>query len=138
LCPVKLPGSYAIMSGWPAQRKAGRAGGATGQGIISKKIDTFVVMNTKIDTRKIEKISKALGDPYRIKIMEAIKKEPDWMQCNTIIEMFNLAQSTVSHHLKQLVDADLLHYEKDGRCSRYKINKEAFGEYVAFLKLMGG
>jgi ArsR family transcriptional regulator, arsenate/arsenite/antimonite-responsive transcriptional repressor len=95
-------------------------------------------MNTKIDTRKIEKISKALGDPYRIKIMEAIKKEADWTQCTVLIDMFNLAQSTVSHHLKQLVDADLLLYEKDGRCSKYKINKETFGDYVTFLKQMGG
>jgi len=111
---------------------------AGGRIVKSKKIDTFVSMSARIDTKKIEKISKALGDPYRIKIMEAIKKEPDWMQCTTIIEMFNLAQSTVSHHIKQLVDADLLHFEKDGRCSRYKINKEAFSEYVAFLKHMGG
>ena len=31
-------------------------------------------MNTKIDNKKIEKISKALGDPYRIKIMQAVKE----------------------------------------------------------------
>lgn len=80
---------------------------------------------------------RALGDPYRIKMMEAIRQEAGWMACTTLIDMFQLAQSTVSHHLKQLVEADLLHYEKDGRCSMYKINKEAFAEYVAFLKDFG-
>jgi ArsR family transcriptional regulator, arsenate/arsenite/antimonite-responsive transcriptional repressor len=91
-------------------------------------------MNTKIDDKKVEKISKALGDPYRIKIMKAIKEENDWLQCQAIKEMFNLAQSTVSHHISQLVDADLLHAEKDGRHARYKINKEVFGAYVSYLK----
>ncbi len=101
---------------------------------ISIKIDIFTLMNTMIDNRKIEKMSKALGDPYRIKMIEAIRKESDWMQCTALVEMFKLAQSTVSHHLKQLVDADLLFSEKDGRCTKYKINKETFGEYVAYLK----
>jgi ArsR family transcriptional regulator len=95
-------------------------------------------MNKQIDAKKIEKISKALGDPYRIRIVEAIKKEKDWMPCSAIVEMLDLAQSTVSHHVKQLVDADLLLAEKDGRHAKYRINNEAFGEYVKYLSLFEG
>ena len=91
-------------------------------------------MNTNFDDKRVEKISKALSDPYRIKIMQAIKEEKDWLQCQAIKAMFNLAQSTISHHLGQLVDADLLHAEKDGRHARYKINKEVFGAYISYLK----
>lgn len=90
-------------------------------------------MNKRIDSRKLERMSKALGDPCRLKIVEAIKKKNDWMVCMELIEMFNLAQSTVSHHLKQLVDADLLFFEKDGRNTKYRINKESFGEYAFYL-----
>ncbi|MDF2431257.1 MAG: ArsR family transcriptional regulator, arsenate/arsenite/antimonite-responsive transcriptional [Mucilaginibacter sp.] len=97
------------------------------------KIDTFACMNANFDNKKVEKISKALGDPYRIKIMQAIKEEKDWLQCQAITQMFNLAQSTISHHINQLVDADLLHAEKDGRFARYKINKEVIGDYVSYL-----
>ncbi|HEX9511545.1 MAG TPA: metalloregulator ArsR/SmtB family transcription factor [Puia sp.] len=95
-------------------------------------------MNKTVDIKKIERISKALGDPYRIKMVEAIKKEKDWMQCTLIVEMFNLAQSTVSHHLKQLVDADLLISDKEGRNTKYKINEEGFSEYIKFLNRFGG
>jgi ArsR family transcriptional regulator len=94
-------------------------------------------MNTKIDNKKIEKISKALGDPYRIKIMQAVKEEKDWLQCQSVVEMFKLAQSTVSHHLSQLVDAELLIAEKDGRHARYKINQEVLGDYVSYLSDFG-
>jgi ArsR family transcriptional regulator len=95
-------------------------------------------MNKQIDNKQIEKICKALGDPYRIKIMQAVKDEKDWLQCQAIKEMFNLAQSTISHHISQLVDADLLHAEKDGRHARYKVNKEVFGNYVSYLSDFSG
>ena len=90
-------------------------------------------MNTSLDNKKVEKISKALGDPYRIRIMQAVKEEKDWLQCQAITQMFNLAQSTISHHLSQLVDAELLHAEKDGRHALYKINQEVVGDYVSYL-----
>lgn len=87
-----------------------------------------------MDAKRAEKISKALGDQYRLKIMEAIgKQKEDWMQCNCVLGMFDLAQSTVSHHLKQLVDADLLIAEKDGRNAKYSINNETFAEYTKYL-----
>jgi ArsR family transcriptional regulator len=86
-----------------------------------------------MDRKKVEKISKALGDPYRLKIMEAVEKENNWLQCAAILAMFDLTQSTVSHHIKLLVDAELLIADKDGRTSKYKINNAVFREYVQFL-----
>lgn len=102
------------------------------------KINTFVRMNPQADVKKMEKISKALGDPYRMQMMEAIRKEEGWMPCAVLIGMFDLAQSTVSHHLKQLVDAELLLTEKDGRSSLYKINREVVNAYVDYLNRLGG
>jgi ArsR family transcriptional regulator, arsenate/arsenite/antimonite-responsive transcriptional repressor len=90
-------------------------------------------MNKNADIKRIERISKALGDPYRIKIVEAIRKEQEWTQCTVLLDMLDLAQSTVSHHVKQLVDADLLIAEKEGRNAKYRLNKEAFAEYIHYL-----
>ena len=91
-------------------------------------------MRKTVTAKEAEKISKALGDPYRLKIMELIKKENDWTQCVSIVENINLAQSTVSHHLKQLVDSELLFSEKDGRNAKFLINEEKMNAYVNFLK----
>ena len=90
-------------------------------------------MNRILDLKSIERISKALGDPYRLKIINAVNKQQDWMQCGCIVTMFGLAQSTVSHHVKQLIDADLLIVEKDGRNAKYLLNKEVFQSYIDFL-----
>jgi ArsR family transcriptional regulator len=88
-----------------------------------------------MDAKKIEKISKALGDPYRLKIMEMVKSQNEWMRCACILSEFNLAQSTMSHHMNQLVDAELLIAEKDGRNMLYQINKETVAEYTKFLNV---
>ena len=88
-----------------------------------------------MDLKKIEKISKALGDPYRLKIMEMVKKQAEWVQCSCILSEFTLAQSTMSHHMNQLVDADLLIAEKDGRNMQYRVNKEVISEYIQFLNV---
>ena len=90
-------------------------------------------MNTRLDLKKIEKISKALGDPFRLKVMDMIKKQKAPCQCTSIVENLDLAQSTVSHHIKQLVDADLLIAEKDGRNANYQINQEVLDAYIKFL-----
>ena len=91
-------------------------------------------MKTKIDIAKLEKISKALGDPYRVRMLDVIRNEPEGITCCEMRDMFQLAQSTVSHHLKQLVDAEILIYEKNGRFSRYWINKKTFSDFVSLLK----
>lgn len=87
-----------------------------------------------MDPKTFERISKALGDPYRLKIIEKIQKGDDFVPCTSILDMCgSLSQSTVSHHLKQLVDADLLIAIKEGRNTKYVINKDVFAEYVRFL-----
>lgn len=92
----------------------------------------------ELDAKKVERISKALGDPYRLKIMEMAKcqAQNEWLKCSCIGENIELAQSTISHHISQLVDADLLITEKDGRNIRYRINKDVMDAYIKFLNFL--
>ena len=89
-------------------------------------------MNDKVNIRNIEKFSKALGDPHRIRIMELVKKD-EWIECEEIISVVKLSQSTISHHLKQLVDANLLIAEKVGRNCKYQINRDFIGAISEYL-----
>lgn len=91
-------------------------------------------MNALLDFKKIEKISKALGDPYRLQIIEAIKKHGSaCMQCSAVVDMINLSQPAISHHIKQLTEADLIIPEKEGRAVKYTINKDVFTDYADYL-----
>ncbi len=82
--------------------------------------------------KEIERISKALGDPHRLRIMQEVKKQ-EWLQCSQICDMIELAQPSISHHIKQLIDAGLLIAEKEGRNIKYTIDKEVFSEYINYL-----
>ncbi len=91
-------------------------------------------MITELNIKQVEKISKALGDPYRLKIMKIVSKNETCTQCCDVSAEFNLAQSTMSHHIKQLIDADLLIADKDGRNLKFVINKEVCGAYADYIK----
>lgn len=87
-----------------------------------------------MNAKTVERISKALGDPHRIKILQSVKEHENCIQCADIIEIIGLAQSTVSHHIKQLTDAGLLLAQKEGRNVKYSLDKQVFGEYTQFLE----
>ena len=91
-------------------------------------------MITSLSIKQVEKISKALGDPYRLKIMKIVSNNNSCTQCCDVSAEFNLAQSTMSHHIKQLVEAELLIADKDGRNLKFAINKEICSAYAAYIR----
>jgi ArsR family transcriptional regulator len=91
-----------------------------------------------MDSKEFERISRALSDPSRIVILQKFRKKKDCLYCSEIHEMLDLAQPSISHHLKQLVDADLLIPEKEGRNLKYALNKAVLDDYIAFLNTLKG
>jgi len=85
--------------------------------------------------KDIERISKALGDPTRLRILQEVK-EREWMQCSQLCELIDLAQPSVSHHIKQLTDSGLLIAEKEGRNIKYTIDSEMLQAYITFLSAL--
>lgn len=113
-----------------------------------KHIETFLYVNIilhlhynliiyhrrqKMDNKKIEKISRALSDANRIAILQQFKKRKDCLYCAEVNDLLDLTQPSVSHHLKQLVDADLLLSQKEGRNLKYVLNQQVLDEYIACL-----
>lgn len=86
--------------------------------------------------KNVERISKALGDPNRLAILQEIKRNKTCLYCSQINELVNLAQPSISHHLKQLVDAELIIPTKEGRNLKYSLNKEIIEEYITYLKTL--
>ncbi|WP_328600443.1 ArsR/SmtB family transcription factor [Mesorhizobium xinjiangense] len=66
----------------------------------------------------------ALGHPARICILRHLARQ-DACCCREIVDCIDLAQSTVSQHLKVLVAAGLVRYEPENRKSRYSLERGA-------------
>jgi ArsR family transcriptional regulator len=86
-----------------------------------------------VEIRKIERISKALSDPSRITILKQLRAKENCLYCHEIHDFIDLAQPSISHHVKQLADADLVTVEKEGRNVKYRLNEEVLDEYIGFL-----
>ncbi|MEO9875809.1 MAG: metalloregulator ArsR/SmtB family transcription factor [Anderseniella sp.] len=69
-------------------------------------------------------VMAALGHPARVTILRRLAC-CDECCCREVVEHLNLAQSTVSQHLKVLVEAGLVSYEPRRPKSRYVLNRQA-------------
>ena|ERR1700722_263443 len=67
-----------------------------------------------MDRAQIEKISKALADDTRLKILQAIAERKQ-MNCGEIVSLQGVTAATVSHHLKILSDAGLIGCRREGQ-----------------------
>lgn len=80
---------------------------------------------------------KALGDPHRVAVVDLLLRSGEPVCVVDIERHLPLAQSTVSYHLKFLVDAGLLDRERRGRWMYYTVEperlellQEALGRFV--------
>lgn len=91
-----------------------------------------------MDLKQFEKISKALGDINRLKILDDMSQKGGIVQCSEIVKILELAQPSVSHHIKTLIEAGLIASTKNGRHHSYLLNKPLLDEFVKKLEALAG
>jgi len=74
------------------------------------------------EAQQLARMFKALGDPTRVRLLSLIAAQPEREACICdLTEPVGLSQPTVSHHMKQLVDAGLAEREQRGRWAYYRV-----------------
>lgn len=91
-----------------------------------------------MDLKHLEKISKALSDINRLKILEDMSERGGIIQCADIMKVLELAQPSISHHIKTLIEAGLIEPEKNGRQYTYTLNKPLLDSFLKKLKTIAG
>lgn len=86
------------------------------------------------DLKQVEKVSKALGDKHRLNILLHLTKKGGCAACSEIIDIIDLAQPSISHHVKILTEAGLIEAEKEGRNLKYTLNNKVLDDYMSFLE----
>lgn len=93
------------------------------------------ITKTQIFNKKQNKLAtilKVLAHPARIAILEYISKQEACI-CNDIVAEIGLAQPTISQHLKELKNIDLIHGEIEGKKVCYCINLKKWKEIQQLL-----
>jgi ArsR family transcriptional regulator len=80
---------------------------------------------------------RALGDPARVRIVNLIATAGGPVCACDFNGPLDLAQPTVSHHLKKLTDAGLLEREQRGKWAYFSLNRHAVEKLAAVADLKG-
>ena len=93
--------------------------------IVSGKVDA-----PQAEAQKMAHVFAALANPARIEILQHISRHRH-CKCKEITNVLPLAQSTVSQHLKVLVEAELIICETKHPSSHYQVNDDLLKDVAA-------
>ncbi len=86
------------------------------------------------DVERLVPLFKALADPTRLEIFRLVSSQRGPICSCDVVENFDLAQPTISHHLKVLREAGLLRAAREGIWSFYSPHPRA----AALLREVAG
>jgi len=79
----------------------------------------------------------ALGDPARVRIVNLLATSSEPVCACELYEPLGLAQPTVSHHLKTLVEAGLLDREQRGKWAYFSLRRDAVEKLAVVADMKG-
>ena len=88
----------------------------------------------ELDEKRIPSIFKALCDENRVRILKYLT---GGQKCACkLLEDLNIAQSTLSHHMKILTDSGLVMGRKEGKWIHYSISKVGIDIAIGYLEAL--
>ena len=82
---------------------------------------------------RMAQVAKALGDPVRLQLVDVLRRHAGKVCVCELVPLFDLAQPTVSHHLKVLRQAGIVGSEREGLWAYYYVIPDALKELSAWL-----
>jgi ArsR family transcriptional regulator len=86
---------------------------------------------------QFDRIAKALADPTRVAVLEAIGQEDD-CPCVRLRDAFPVSKATISHHIKELVRAGLVEARREGQFLHCQVRRDILRDYTAELLRRAG
>ncbi len=83
---------------------------------------------------RMAEVAKALGDPIRLQLVDVLRKHAGKVCVYELLPLFDVAQPTLSHHLKKLRAAGIVDSERRGLWAYYYVRPEALDELAGWLR----
>ena len=87
---------------------------------------------TQLSDEQVHRISKAIADPQRFAILTCIASELE-IACKSLVDEFPITQATISHHLKELVAAELINSRRQGQLAILSCRRDICESYTRYL-----
>lgn len=92
-----------------------------------------IASSPQIDDHKLVQLLKAMADKNRFRMVQQIAAAGE-LSCGQVGERFALAQPTISHHLKILVDAEILLARREGQHAILAVNHRLLDKVAGLLR----
>ncbi len=82
---------------------------------------------------RMAEVAKALGDPIRLQLVDVLRRHAGEVCVCELVPLFDISQSTLSHHLSKLRAAGIVDSERRGLWAYYYVRPDALKELSAWL-----
>jgi len=90
---------------------------------------------TPEDALRLAIVTKALADPTRLRIVDAVRKASPEAVCQCeLLPLFDMSQPALSKHLKVLIAAGVLRTERRGLWAFYYTDPDALKDLRTWLR----
>jgi ArsR family transcriptional regulator len=88
---------------------------------------------SSMDEVRFARIAKALADPQRLALMVRIAAESE-VGCQALLKDCTVSQATVSHHVRELVEAGLVTVRREGKYAFFRSIPDEVDAYLSELR----
>jgi ArsR family transcriptional regulator len=90
------------------------------------------VARLTLTQQQFDLIAKALADPRRMALLQAIASEEE-CACQRLRQEFPVSKATISFHIKELVRAGLVEAHREGQYLQCEVRRDVLRAYTAEL-----